>query len=88
MKICQKLNTVEEVKIKIKHFVDNLSILGININGVHSKMASLKSTLSDLKPLVVCIQETKMKNSGFLKIKGYTFMEKNKGVQRRRWRFH
>ena len=52
-----------------KHKVENkLRIVGVNANGLSSKLQSLDHIIKSLNPAVICIQETKLRKIG--KIKG------------------
>ena len=52
-----------------------LRIIGINANGISSKLQSLQHILNSLNPGVVCLQETKLRKVGKLKCKNYITFE-------------
>ena len=61
-----------------KHSVtNNLCLVGVNANGIQSKLNSLNHIISQLNPSVICLQETKCKKVGRVKIesKGYIVFE-------------
>ena len=61
-----------------KHGVTNkLCLVGVNANGIQSKLNSLNHIISELNPSVICLQETKCKKVGRVKIesKGYIVFE-------------
>ena len=60
---------------KKESYKTNFSLLGANCNGILKKKASLLSTMSIFKPSIVTLQETKVRNSGRLKLKGYQIFE-------------
>ena len=49
--------------------------MGVNAAGLRSKMTSFKNVLSELKPAVFCIEETKHKDEGRFKIPNYVIFE-------------
>ena len=52
-----------------------MRIIGINANGISSKLDSLTHIISDLNPSIICLQETKLRKMGKLQYKGYTIFE-------------
>ena len=53
---------------KRKHkFENKLRIVGVNSNGVSSKLQSLDHVMKTLNPSVLCIQETKLRKAGKIK---------------------
>ena len=60
---------------KAKNITSSLRFLGINSAGLGSKMMTFKKILSELKPSVFFIEETKFKNEGKLKIENYQVFE-------------
>ena len=65
-------------KSKSKNKVNNFKILGNNPNGISSKRKSFQNLLNLEKPSVFTLQETKLRNSGKFRIKGYTIFEGNR----------
>ena len=61
------------------HKVHNkLRIVGVNSNGISSKLKSLDHIISELNPSIICLQETKMRKVGRIKGKNtqnYTTFE-------------
>ena len=61
------------------HKVHNkLRIVGVNSNGISSKLKSLDHIISELSPSIICLQETKMRKVGRIKGKNtqnYTTFE-------------
>ena len=53
-----------------------LSLLGINCNGIICKQDSLFSVLSLFEPSILTLQETKVRKTGRIKLKGYQIFEK------------
>lgn len=64
---------------KGKYQVQNkFKLIGVNINGISSKLQSLDHIISELNPSVICIQETKLRTVGKIKSensKGFTIFE-------------
>ena len=60
---------------KKEAYKTNFSLLGANCNGILKKQASLLGTMSIFKPSIVTLQETKVRKSGRLKLKGYQIFE-------------
>ena len=50
-------------------------VLGVNVNGIRGKWASFKNVISNIKPLVWNIQETKCMKEGGLKLNGFRVFE-------------
>ena len=59
-----------------KNFRKNLRFLGVNAAGLQSKLFSFKKVLSDLKPSVFFIEETKTKQAGRIKLENYLIFER------------
>ena len=61
------------------HKVHNkLRIVGVNSNGISSKLKSLDHIIAELSPSIICLQETKMRKVGRIKGKNtqnYTTFE-------------
>ena len=56
---------------------NNFSIWGNNSNGLKAKMKSLKANIEHFKrPSCITIQESKLKQTGVIKINGYKIFEK------------
>ena len=53
---------------KTKNFSKNLRFLGVNAGGLRPKLSTLITILSELKPSVFLIEETKYKEEGKLKL--------------------
>ena len=53
--------------------------MGVNSAGLKSKFTTFKKVLSELKPSVFFVQETKYKTEGKLKIDNYLVFEKLRG---------
>ena len=60
---------------KAKNISSSLRFLGVNSAGLGSKMMTFKKILSELKPSVFFLEETKFKNEGKLKIENYQVFE-------------
>ena len=52
-----------------------LKIIGINANGISSKLQSLQHIINSLEPSVICLQETKLRKGGKLKSNDYVTFE-------------
>ena len=66
-----------------RNFQKNLRLLSVNCNGVSSKLQSLEHVIRTLAPSVFCLQETKLANSGKIKIessKNYVIFELTRKV--------
>ena len=61
---------------KLRNNKTNFSLLGVNCNGILNKQASLLNSTNTFKPSIVTLQETKVRKSGRLKLKGYQIFEK------------
>ena len=71
-----KTNVKTRRGYKGKHNVhNNLKIIGVNANGISSKLESLNHIFMELKPSVICLQETKLRKMGKLKFNGYIVFE-------------
>ena len=64
---------------KGKYQIQNkFKLVGVNSNGISSKLQSLDHIISELNPSVICIQETKLRTVGKIKSensKGFTIFE-------------
>ena len=49
--------------------------MGVNAAGLRSKLFTLKKVVSELKPSVFFVQETKYKDAGKLKLENYMVFE-------------
>ena len=58
-----------------KSFSSSLRFLGVNAAGLRPKLLTFKKILTELKPSVFCIKETKYKDSGKFKLDGYIIYE-------------
>ena len=58
-----------------KQLSSSLRFLGVNAAGLGSKMTTFKKVLSELKPSVFFVQETKLRNEGRLKLENYQVFE-------------
>ena len=56
----------------------NFTILAANANGLKGKFDSLKNSINHFKPSCILIQESKLRNKGSLKLKGYQVFELNR----------
>ena len=61
---------------KLRNNKTNFSLLGVNCNGILNKQASLLNSMNTFKPSIVTLQETKVRKSGRMKLKGYQIFEK------------
>ena len=59
----------------IKSMVKSIRFLGVNANGLKSRMFTFKKVLRDLKPAVFFVEETKHKEEGTLKLDSFTIFE-------------
>ena len=70
---------VKNVKRARKRRITNISthirFMGVNSAGLRSKLPTFKKVLSDLKPSVFFVQETKFKTEGKLKLDNYVIFE-------------
>ena len=82
-----KINTVTSSKtlVKVKKVSitgggapqnNKIKIMGVNVNGIVSKLPSFKAMIHAIKPDVFILQETKLVVEGSLKIEGYVIFEK------------
>ena len=63
-------------KIKDKRYLEkSVRILGVNAAGLKSKLTSFRNVLNELKPAVFCVEETKLKDEGRIKIENYDIFE-------------
>ena len=60
----------------LKTINKTIRFLGVNAAGLRSKMSTFKKVLTDLKPSVFFIQETKLKEEGKIKMENYIIFEK------------
>ena len=58
------------------NFSKTIRFLGVNAAGLQSKILSFKKVLSELKPSVFFLEETKMKFEGKIRIENYMIFEK------------
>ena len=58
-----------------KYIQKEFTVIGTNANGILSKKDSLFQIINHLKPSVICLQETKLKRKGILKIQDYEIFE-------------
>ena len=58
-----------------KNFKQQLRFLGVNSAGLRPKLLTFKKVVSELKPSVFFVEETKFKNEGKFKVDGYTIFE-------------
>ena len=61
---------------KREQHYEKLLVIGTNANGLKSKKGSFLEMLTNMKPQVVTIQETKLKKKNQIKAEGYDFFEK------------
>ena len=54
----------------------SLRFMGVNAGGLRPKLLTLKKVLSELKPSVFMVEETKFKEVGKLKLENYVIFEK------------
>ena len=59
-----------------KNFSRTLRFLGVNAAGLKSKLLSFNKVLTELKPSVFFVEETKMKYEGRLRLENYIVFEK------------
>ena len=52
------------------------SLLGTNTNGISNKINNLRHVLNTFQPSVLTLQETKLRKTGTLRLKGYQIFEK------------
>ena len=53
---------------------NNFSLVGVNSNGISSKLKSLDHIISQKNPSVICIQETKVKKAGRIKVQSKDYV--------------
>ena len=53
---------------------NNFSLIGVNSNGISSKLKSLDHIISTINPSVICIQETKVKKAGRIKVQSKDYV--------------
>ena len=53
----------------------SIRFLGVNANGLKSRMFTFKKVLRDLKPSVFFVEETKFKEEGQLKLDNFSIFE-------------
>ena len=63
---------------KTKSFSCHLRVIGTNAAGVKAKLDSLEHVISQLKPGVIMLQETKLYRKGQVRIKDYETFELNR----------
>ena len=54
----------------------SLRFLGVNAAGLRSRLLTFKKVLSELKPSVFFVEETKLKDVGKIKLNDYIIFEK------------
>ena len=64
-----------------KSFSKSIRFLGVNAAGIRSKLFTFKKVLNDLKPSVFFIEETKLKDTGRIKLENYVIFEKPRRTQ-------
>ena len=58
-----------------KHKIQNkFSVVGVNSNGISSKLKSLDHIISKINPSVICIQETKVRKVGRISVQSKDFV--------------
>ena len=57
---------------------NELRLIGINANGISSKLQSFTHLISELNPSIICLQETKLRKTGKLQINGFITFELNR----------
>ena len=60
---------------KAKNIRKSLRFMGVNSAGLRSKLPTFRKIISELKPSVFCIEETKYKEIGRLKMENYFIYE-------------
>jgi hypothetical protein len=58
-----------------KAFSKSLTLVGVNAAGLRSKLTTFKKVVTELKPSVFFIEETKHKEAGKLKLENYVIFE-------------
>ena len=58
-----------------KSFVKTLRFLGVNAAGLKPRLTTFKKVLSELKPSVFMVEETKYNETGKLKLDNYVIFE-------------
>ena len=58
-----------------KDISSSLRFLGVNSAGLKSKLFTFKKVLSELKPSVFFVEETKLKDTGKIKLDNYLIFE-------------
>ena len=53
----------------------SVRFLGVNSAGIRAKLTSFKNVINELKPAVFFVEETKLKDTGKLKIENYDIFE-------------
>ena len=53
----------------------SLRILGVNAAGLKPKMLTFKKVVSELKPAIVLLEETKLKHIGQIKVENFEMFE-------------
>ena len=81
MKNGRSLNSLKNKKTRrgkrnsAKVFSKSLRLMGVNSNGLRSKMTTFRKILSELQPSVFFVEETKYKDIGKLKVENYIIFE-------------
>ena len=52
-----------------------MRFMGVNASGLGSKLSTFRKVLSDLRPSVFFVEETKFKDEGRLKVNNYVIFE-------------
>ena len=72
-KMSKKLR--KNVEKSFKNVEKSLRFLGVNAASIKSKLLTFKKVISELEPSLFFIEETKLKNTGTLKMENYTIFE-------------
>ena len=56
-------------------------IVSWNCRGIRNKMDDIKILINDIKPVCICIQETKLGEINNFKISNFTFLHQHKEVE-------
>jgi uncharacterized protein YheU (UPF0270 family) len=63
---------------KTKDLSKSMRFLGVNANGLKPRLITFKKVLSELKPSVFFVEESKFKDEGQLKIENYVIFEQTR----------
>ena len=67
---------IRKRKRKSKRFYEKtLRLIGINANGLKSKLSTFKKVIMDLQPALFFLQETKYKTAGRFEIENFQIFE-------------